>query len=256
MPDRSDSVPTLVQFRASHYNEKARWGLDAKGVAHRRRTLLPGFHRGALRKLGARQLPVLILDGEAIEDSSRILAALEERWPERPLLPQDPAERQRALALEDWLDEEVGPVARHAMFCRMLDHPRFIASLFAGDRGGLAQRAYAAAIGLQRRTMVRAMELTPEAFERSVARLEQSWARLEAEIQPSGYLVGSRFGLADLTAAALHSILVFPDAWRDAPTRPPPESVQEFVAANGRRPGGRWVREIYRKHRGESAALP
>ncbi|MCA9686256.1 MAG: glutathione S-transferase N-terminal domain-containing protein, partial [Myxococcales bacterium] len=34
----------LVQFAFSHYNEKARWALDYKGLAHRRRSLLPGPH--------------------------------------------------------------------------------------------------------------------------------------------------------------------------------------------------------------------
>ena len=36
--------PVLWQFTASHYNEKARWALDWKGVAHVRQSLLPGPH--------------------------------------------------------------------------------------------------------------------------------------------------------------------------------------------------------------------
>jgi hypothetical protein len=37
--ERTVTEPILVQFRFSHFNEKARWALDYKGVPHRR-------HRG------------------------------------------------------------------------------------------------------------------------------------------------------------------------------------------------------------------
>ena len=41
-------------------------------------------------------------------DSTRIIATLEERWPDPPLYPADPELRDQALALEDFFDEEVG----------------------------------------------------------------------------------------------------------------------------------------------------
>jgi len=53
------------------------------------------------RATGQGKLPVLWLDGRAIADSTRIIAALEEQYPEPPLYPRDSAARQRALALED-----------------------------------------------------------------------------------------------------------------------------------------------------------
>jgi len=41
---------TLLQFRYSPYNEKARWALDFKRVPHERRSLLPGPHMGEVRR--------------------------------------------------------------------------------------------------------------------------------------------------------------------------------------------------------------
>ena len=41
-----------------------------------------------------------------------IIAALERRWPEHPLYPEDPDERRRALELEDYFDEQLGPQIR------------------------------------------------------------------------------------------------------------------------------------------------
>jgi glutathione S-transferase len=50
-------------------------------------------------------LPVIDLDGERIADSTRILDALDERWPDPPLVSRDPSVAARQRGLEDWVDE-------------------------------------------------------------------------------------------------------------------------------------------------------
>src|SRR5438128_6433168 len=91
-------APVLWHLKVSHYNEKARWALDYKRVPHVRRAAIPGQHQKiALRLTGGRTLPVLVLDGEAIGDSTRIIEALERRYPQPPLYPADPDARRRAL---------------------------------------------------------------------------------------------------------------------------------------------------------------
>ena len=82
----ANGVPILWQFRASHFNEKARWALDWKGIRHERRSLLPGPHAPVVLWLtGQTAVPVLQIDGETVADSTRIIEALERRSPERPL---------------------------------------------------------------------------------------------------------------------------------------------------------------------------
>src|SRR5207247_8660717 len=89
--------PVLWQFRFSHFNEKARWALDWKGIAHVRRSLLPGFHvPRVLWTTGQRSLPVLVLDRETIHDSTRIIERLERRRPEPAPYPAAPGARRRA----------------------------------------------------------------------------------------------------------------------------------------------------------------
>src|SRR5499427_10895026 len=100
--------PLLWHIPLSHYNEKVRWALDYKSIAHRRRVLGPDYLIRAWRATGQGKLPVLWLDGRAIADSTRIIDALE-HYLEPPLYPLDTAARQRALALEDDLDETLGP---------------------------------------------------------------------------------------------------------------------------------------------------
>ena len=105
-------TPLLWHIPLSHYNEKVRWALDYKGIAHRRRVLGPNYLFRAWRATGQGKLTILWLDGRAIADSTRIIAALEERFPEPPLYPRDEAARRRASALEDDFDETLGPAAR------------------------------------------------------------------------------------------------------------------------------------------------
>src|SRR3954470_8934865 len=99
--DGMSKPPVLWHLKVSHYNEKVRWALDYKGIPHVRRAADPGRHRAIARRLtGAATFPVLLLDGEPIGDSTRIIEALERRDPEPALYPSDLEARRRALAIE------------------------------------------------------------------------------------------------------------------------------------------------------------
>src|SRR5213594_1604285 len=108
-------TPLLWHIPLSHFNEKVRWTLDYKRIPHRRQVLGADYLIRAWRATGHGRLPILFLDGRAIGDSTHIIAALEERYPEPPLYPGDAATRQRALALEDYFDEQLGPALRAAI---------------------------------------------------------------------------------------------------------------------------------------------
>ena len=95
----------LWHLAMSHYNEKARWALDWKQVPHTRRATVPGVHAVVASRLaGSSTFPILQIGDSFFSDSTDIVAALDERWPARPLLPADPTERQRALELEEQFD--------------------------------------------------------------------------------------------------------------------------------------------------------
>jgi glutathione S-transferase len=79
--------------------------------------------------------------------------------------------------------------------------------------------------------------------------------RLESEIGPSGYLAGDAFSVADLTAAALFFPLVRPPESEHLTPDPLPEPLQQLQDRFVGRPGFEWVREMYRRHRGTSAAV-
>src|SRR5439155_22366277 len=117
-------TPVLWHLEISHYNEKARWALDYKGIAHVRRAVTPALQELTARRLRAgRTVPVLEMNGGAIGDSTRIIEEIERRWPEPPLYPSDPEERRRALELEEYFDESCGHDLRRGLFNDNLTEP-------------------------------------------------------------------------------------------------------------------------------------
>ena len=115
-------MPLLWHIPLSHYNEKVRWALDHKRIVHRRQVLGPNYLFRAWSATRRGTLPILWLDGRAIGDSTRIIAALEARYPEPALYPVDAAARERALALEDYFDEQLGPALRAAVVTPLFRH--------------------------------------------------------------------------------------------------------------------------------------
>ncbi|MBW2389548.1 MAG: glutathione S-transferase N-terminal domain-containing protein [Deltaproteobacteria bacterium] len=106
-PRANDPTITLYEFSLSHYNEKARWALDYKGIPYRSRPVLPGFHQGILRRLsGQTRTPVLQIDDEVIAGSAEIVARVDALSSDRPLFPEAPDARVEAEEWVRWLDKE------------------------------------------------------------------------------------------------------------------------------------------------------
>ena len=250
----SAAPPVLWHIPISHYSEKARWTLDHKRIPHRRRGLPGGVHMLAALALTRGQavtFPVLVMDGERIGDSTAIIAELERRQPDPSLYPDDPAERRRALDLEEYFDEELGPPIRLVAWHEMTRDPERLGMLAArflppsvrdDPRAAAAAGRYAAAF-----TNVRYGSRDEEAAARAREKVVAALDRLEAELDGNDYLVGDRFSVADLTAAALLYPLVLPP---EAPRLGDvPDGFERFRAPLKERPGCRWVERIYREHR-------
>ncbi|MGH2837455.1 MAG: glutathione S-transferase family protein, partial [Thermoleophilaceae bacterium] len=242
----------------SHFNEKARWALDFKGIPHERRSVFPGMQELRARTLrgGTSTLPVVDIDGTRIGDSTRIIEQLELRWPEPPLYPADPDERQRALELEDFFDEHCAHELRRALFDPLLQHPELMAEATGTDhrRGG-------SVVGVLFPIVNRAVrfkyDVNPERAAEARRVVEAAMDRIEQERGPSGYLVGDSFSVADLGAAAILSVLVRPPEFpyhQVDPSKDPPE-LREWWEPLAERPAWKYVLEMYARHRGVSAEV-
>jgi glutathione S-transferase len=148
------------KLQASHYVEKVRWALDYERVSHIRRSLLPGLHALKAKNLtgDTSTAPVLTIDERSIGDSTRIIAAIEERWPQPPLYPED----GRSVELEEFFDEELGPHIRRAAYHELLPHPDLVVRLFTHGRPLATRVLLRAGFPLLRVAMRRRFEIGVE----------------------------------------------------------------------------------------------
>jgi glutathione S-transferase len=108
-------VPELVlhALAPSHPCMTAEAALRLKGLAYERVDLTPGEHVAKMAELygeGHTTVPGLLLDGEPVHGSRRILARLEELEPEPALYPEEIAGDVREA--ERWGDEELQDLGR------------------------------------------------------------------------------------------------------------------------------------------------
>jgi glutathione S-transferase len=247
--------PLLWHIPVSHYNEKARWALAHKGIEHDRKSPIPGAHIGyALWLTRGKHMtfPILALDGRNIGDSTAIIAALEERQPDPPLYPEGAADRRRALEIEDFFDEQLGPHIRLLAWHVLRTDPARMQELgykmippavrdndFARAAAGRFGSVYVNA---------RFRVASDERAEAAKARVLAAMDRLEAELDGGEYMVGDSFTVADLTAASLlYPIVNPPEGPQIIPDGNP--ELEEFFGPLRERPGGAWIREMFARHR-------
>jgi glutathione S-transferase len=251
-------VPVLWQLRVSIFSEKARWGLDYKGLPYRCKDLPPGLHSLILWLRGrGSTVPVVDLDGRSVRGSSDILAALDEVQPDPPLLPADERDRQEALELEDFFDENCGHEVRRIGLDPILrDRDVLITAMLVG-RPSFERRMVRALHPVANRMMRTRYGIDPARVEHAHEKVAAAFGKLESCLRPSGYLVADHFTVADLTAAALLAPLVMPPEYPDAPWKAisPPSELVSLRDSLSEREGFGWVLETYRRHRGRSAAI-
>lgn len=250
------ATPELFQFFASHYNEKARWALDYKGIAHVRRTLLPGPHQRPIQRLtGRTQVPVLKIGDEVVSESSHILDWLESRHPEPPLYPAGAEERARALQVQRFFDDEIGPAVRLAAFYDVMPDRTYLPRIFSQTKPAVTRALYAAMFPITRRIIRKSMNINAETASAARERVAEGLDFVVKEAGPGGYLVGDGFSVADLTAASLLAIAVpLPDTSMRWP-EPRAKLARDWHERWAGHPGVEWVSNMWKRHRGSSAEI-
>jgi glutathione S-transferase len=249
-------APVLWHLKVSPYNEKARWALDYKYIPHVRRAALPGRHQAIARALtGADTFPVLVLGDEPIGDSTLIIAALERRHPEPPLYPADPDARRRALEIEDFFDEELGAYLRLLVLHHLLPNPKLLLGMFFPDLPRRAEVVARATFPVHRRRVIADFGIDEFSVGFAWGKVTAAGERFRAELQPSGYLVGDSFTVADLTVAALVAPVVAPEQF----PYPQPQRGHRLLAplrdAFSEAGLVDWAIDMYARHRGQSAEI-
>jgi glutathione S-transferase len=251
------ATPVLYHIEVSHYNEKVRWALDYKQIPHVRKAPPPGMHSvWAFAMTRGATFPVLKLNGDTIGDSTRIIAALERNHPDPPLYPADQADRARALELEEFFDEELGPHIRRALFAELTRDREAFASVAAPTGRRAVHAGFKATAALAGPMIRLRYGIDSDSAARGWEKTTTAMDRLESELGNGDYLVGERFTVADVTAAALFHPIVRPPEAQYQVSDPIPEVLVRRREELAARPGFRWVQEMYRRHRGRSAEVP
>jgi glutathione S-transferase len=104
----------LYRARFSTNAERVALALAHKGLEVESVEITYDDRSPVIEVSGQGLVPVLVDGDEVIPDSVRILRYLEEKWPEPPLFPRDPARRAELGIFLDWFNE-VWKVAPNAM---------------------------------------------------------------------------------------------------------------------------------------------
>ena len=171
---------------------KVRAILDYKRVRYD--TVNPMAHIREISRRGrVGKVPALEIDGELIVDSTDIAYALDERFPDPPLLPQLPHERGLAHAIEEWADESLYFIGLYYRWFEPEGREPIAAVFGKSLRGRLAYRFYLRRILGQLRGQG-TLRKPPRHVERD---LERHLGAAEALLKPGPYVLGGRPYLCD-----------------------------------------------------------
>jgi glutathione S-transferase len=202
----------------------------------------------------AGSVPVLVLDGDGVLDDSPLIV----RWADaratsdRKLLPSGGRELDEALALEHHLDVDFAPhVRRFAYFHILPDRARAL-ELMRIATPRLEHAMVRFAFPVLRRFMRRAMHIDAEHAMRSRDKMRSVFDAMSERLGDGRpYLMGDRFGVADLTFAAFATPLLTPAEHplrRHIQAELPP-TMDEETRALRETAAGLFALRMYREHR-------
>ena len=209
----------LVGVGASPYTRKLRAALRFRRIPYR--FVIAGSSEAEV--LPPRPLPLLpclVLPGvdggspEALSDTTPILDRLEERVPQRPLRPVDPALRLLDALLEDYGDEWLSKCMFHYRWSFAPDTKKASAYMPYGQMMQMAPEQ-----GRQLEAMIAERQISRIGVVGSndvtAPTIEASWHRwlevFDAHIQSQPYLLGHRPGAGDFACYGQMTMLVITD---------------------------------------------
>ena len=250
----------LYTIAFSHYCEKARWALDRSGEPYREHGYAPLSHLLGTLPRGGRSTPMLVTsNGERLTDSTDILLYLDRRSP-GSLYPTDAAGRAEVLALEDEIDEQIGPHARRLAYFAIFEDggAPLYAKLLRATMSGWQRRAAPVLARVGRPLITRGLRIDAAGAARSRERLEEALEPIEARLADGRRtLIGDRVTAADLTLAAILAPLVRPPEQpvtgpAEELVGPPTPRVQALLDEHRARPTGQYALRMYRELRRET----
>jgi len=207
--------------------------MDYKGLDYKLKNLLPGLHLRTTKKMAAKSyVPILIDQGEQVQNSHIILNYLDENYPENSLSPKDPELLAKAMEWEKYCDVELGVHVRRFGYHYLLDEPKTVIPFFTKDGPWWGPLFFKISFSKLEPIMRKIMAIDEAGANESEVRIQQAIDTLYAEYEQREFLVGDQFSRADLTAAALLAPLIMPQGYGLEWPEKMPEKLQNFVDKN------------------------
>jgi glutathione S-transferase len=240
----------LVTIRYSHYCEKARWALERARIDFVEEPHVPMLSWiGTLGSRGNRTAPVFVTDEKVYAESTDVLRYADEHGSATKLFNGDP-EVER---LEERFDRYLGPTARRAVYDDVLRLPRKqLAALLGKDAPRWEQRMARLATPFFGGMIRRGLRVSPSEVKRAKEMVDTIFGEVEALLEDGRrYLTGDAFTAADLTFAALASVIVFPDGYARyaMPLSELPPNITDVVHRYRKTPAGAFIMRMYAEHR-------
>lgn len=243
---------TFITIPLSHYCEKARWALDRSGLPYREEPHAPLFHLLFARRRGDGAVPVLIDGKTRLSDSTDILKHADAFRGGDRLYPREPTQRSEVEALEDRFDTGIGLHARRWAYGCLLTETKLVNEVWSKGVSRLEASLVPVVAPLVRRLVRSGYKITPEASERSLARVRECFQEVGERLRSGRrFLVGERFTAADLTFAALAAPVLLPPECRAAHPAldAVPSSMREEVLRLRDTPAGSFALRMFAEER-------
>ena len=183
----------FYDWKYSPFCMKVRAILDYKRVQYERVVPL-GSTMVSLRRRGKTgKVPAVEIDGELIVDSTDIAYAIDEKFPDPPLLPADARERGLCHALEDWADESLYFIGLYYRWYEAEGRKAVPAAFGKSVSGRILYRYYLRMMLLQ----IRGQGTLRKTAEHVRRDLERHLDAIEGMLAARPYLMGDRPYLCD-----------------------------------------------------------
>lgn len=235
----------LYQFELSQFSEKVRLILDFKGLEYKKVEVTPGIGQLEVFKIsGQRQVPVLKDGDTVISDSTEIALYLDRKYPEKPLIPTDAVARGQCLLMEEWADESLGLKGRKTFLGALNQYQNFRTSFLPNNTPDLLKNIVGSIPG----DILGA--IGNDMYKDAQRGLKQDLEALCLILQNQPYLVGDEPTLADLTVAALSTIIKFPEvAYYDLPMDVRGKGIPGLADNSAYQPFFEWRDRLYAQYR-------
>jgi glutathione S-transferase len=196
----------LYQFEISPFCDKVRRALTYKGIEFEIREMLFSKQSENLAVSPTHKFPVLEHKGERIVDSTDIAYWLEQRFPEPPLIPEDPVQRARMHIYEDWADESLFPYDLAIRVMWEHNVPLLIDDIFKYESPEL-QKAFAEAVPAQARERLIAEGIGRKDREALLRDVRRHFDAIDALVRAGDWLLGEPFSYADIAVRAMTYVM-------------------------------------------------